>query len=81
MGEEVQMFSSLIYRNAKRSRKENIVYFATIFQRGSVALTPDMTREEVIEKVSQAFGVADYMEFDLEIDFTDGSEQKYSDMK
>ena len=46
-----------------------------------LALTPDMTREEVIEKVSQAFGVAEYKEFDLEIDFTDGSEQEYSDMK
>lgn len=46
-----------------------------------LALTPDMTREEVIEKVAQAFGVADYIEFDLEINFTDGSEQEYADMK
>ncbi len=46
-----------------------------------LALTKDMTREEVIEKVSQAFGAADYMEFDLEIEFSDGSEQEFLDMK
>jgi len=46
-----------------------------------LALTPDMTSEEVIEKVSEAFGVTDYTEFDLEINFADGSEQEYSAMK
>lgn len=46
-----------------------------------LALTPDMTSEEVIEKVAQAFGVTDYTEFDLEINFTDGSVQEYSAMK
>lgn len=30
LGVEVQMCSSLIYRNAKRSRQENIIYFATL---------------------------------------------------
>lgn len=30
MEEEVQMFSKLIYRNARRSRKENVIYFATL---------------------------------------------------
>ncbi len=30
MGEGAQMFSRLIYRNAKRSRKENVIYFATL---------------------------------------------------
>ena len=47
----------------------------------ALALTSAMTREEVIEKVAEAFDVADYTEFDLEIDFTDGIEQDYSDMK
>ncbi len=46
-----------------------------------LGLTKDMTREEVIEKVSQAFGAADYTKFDLEIEFSDGSEQEFSDMK
>lgn len=46
-----------------------------------LALTQDMTREEVIEKVYQALVVVDYTEFDLEIEFTDGCEQEYSDMK
>lgn len=46
-----------------------------------LGLTKDMTREEVIEKVSKAFGAEDYAEFDLEIKFTDGSEQEFSDLK
>ncbi|WP_338653320.1 YusW family protein [Sporosarcina psychrophila] len=46
-----------------------------------LGLTTDMSREEVIEKVSKAFGAEDYAEFDLEIEFTDGSEQEFSDMK
>lgn len=46
-----------------------------------LALTPDMTSEEVIEKVSEAFGVTDYAEFDLEINFADGSEKEYSVIK
>ena len=40
-----------------------------------------MPREEVIAKVSQAFGASDYTKFDLEIEFTDGSEQEFSDIK
>lgn len=46
-----------------------------------LGITKDMTREEVIEKVSKAFGAEDYAEFDLEIKFTDGSEQEFSDLK
>lgn len=46
-----------------------------------LGLTKDMTREEVIEKVSKAFGAEDYAEFDLEIKFSDGSEQEFSDLK
>jgi hypothetical protein len=46
-----------------------------------LGITKDMAREEVIEKVSQAFGAADYTEFDLEIEFTVGSEQEFSDLK
>lgn len=30
LGEEAQMFYRLIYRNANRSRKENLIYFATL---------------------------------------------------
>ena len=46
-----------------------------------IALTKDMTKEEVIEKVTQAFGVEDYKEFELELDFSDGETQEFSDRK
>lgn len=46
-----------------------------------LALTKDMSKEEVIEKVAKAFGVEDYKEFDLEIEFTDGDDQEFKDMK
>jgi len=44
-------------------------------------LTKDMTKEEVIEKVTQAFGAEEYTEFDLEVEFSDGDEQEFSDHK
>lgn len=44
-------------------------------------LTKDMTKEEIIEKVTKAFDTEDYTEFDLEVKFSDGDEQKISDHK
>ncbi|MEK4523796.1 YusW family protein [Psychrobacillus sp. FSL W7-1457] len=46
-----------------------------------LALTNDMTKEEVIEKVNTAFGISDYTEFDLEILYEDGQEIEYKDNK
>lgn len=46
-----------------------------------LALTKRMSKEEVIEKVSKAFGVEDYKEFDLEVEFSDGDNQQFSDKK
>ncbi|NME05331.1 YusW family protein [Psychrobacillus sp. BL-248-WT-3] len=46
-----------------------------------LALTKDMTKEEVIEKVNTAFGISDYTEFDLEILYEDGQEIEYKDNK
>ncbi|MEI4769115.1 YusW family protein [Psychrobacillus sp. FJAT-51614] len=46
-----------------------------------LALTKDMNKEETIEKVSKAFGVEDYTEFELEIEFSDGDTQEFSDSK
>ncbi|TQR20355.1 YusW family protein [Psychrobacillus vulpis] len=52
---------------------------APIFK--DLALTKDMSKEEVIEKVSKAFGVEDYTEFDLEVEFSDGDNQEFRDKK
>lgn len=46
-----------------------------------LALTKDMSKEEVIEKVSKAFGVEEYTEFELEIEFSDGDNQEFNDKK
>jgi len=46
-----------------------------------LALTKDMSKEEVIEKVSKAFGVENYKEFELEVEFKDGDNQEFSDTK
>ncbi len=49
MGEVVQMFSRLIYRNAKRSRKENLIYFATLVTAiASFYLILSLGRQDVI---------------------------------
>lgn len=46
-----------------------------------LALTKEMSKEEVIEKVSSAFGVDDYTSFDLEVEFSDGDDQEFKDKK
>ncbi|WP_419960870.1 YusW family protein [Psychrobacillus sp. BM2] len=46
-----------------------------------IALTKDMSKEEVIEKVSKAFGVEEYTEFELEVEFSDGDTQEFNDRK
>lgn len=46
-----------------------------------LALTKDMSKEEVIEKVAKAFGVEEYKEFDLEVEFSDGDDQEFKDNK
>ncbi|QUG40315.1 YusW family protein [Psychrobacillus sp. INOP01] len=46
-----------------------------------LALTKDMSKEEVIEKVTQAFGVEEYTEFELEVEFSDGDTQEFTDRK
>ena len=46
-----------------------------------IGLTKDMSEEEVIEKVTQAFGVEEYTEFELEVEFSDGDNQEFNDSK
>ena len=46
-----------------------------------IGITKDMSKEETIEKVTQAFGIEDYKEFELEVEFSDGDTQEFSDMK
>ena len=44
-------------------------------------LTNEMSKEEVIEKVSKAFEVEDYTKFDLVVEYSDGEEKEYKDTK
>lgn len=71
------------YENKLASKKltgdEAYAELEPIFK--DLALTKDMSKEEVIEKVSKAFGVEDYTEFDLEVEFSDGDDQEFSDRK
>lgn len=46
-----------------------------------LGLTKDMSKDEVIEKVTQAFGVEEYTEFELEVEFSDGDTQEFNDRK
>lgn len=46
-----------------------------------IALTKDMSKEEVIEKVTQAFGIEEYTEFELEVEFSDGDTHEFNDKK
>ncbi|SDN31755.1 YusW-like protein [Psychrobacillus sp. OK028] len=46
-----------------------------------MSLTKDMSKDEVIEKVTKAFGVDEYTEFELEIEFADGDTQEFNDKK
>lgn len=44
-------------------------------------LTQDMSKEEVIERVTMAFDATEYTNFDLEIEYEDGETKTYSDSK
>ena len=46
-----------------------------------LALTKDMSKEEVLEKVAKAFGVEDYKEIELEVEFSDGDDQEFKEVK
>jgi len=46
-----------------------------------LALTKDMSKDEVIEKVTKAFDVEDYTEFELEVEYSDGEYKDYNDKK
>lgn len=46
-----------------------------------LALTKDMNKEEILEKVAKAFGVEAYKEIELEVEFSDGDTQEFKDMK
>lgn len=71
------------YTNQTESKKlsgdEAYAELEPIFK--ELALTKDMSKEEMIEKVTKAFGVEDYKEFELEIEFSDGDTQEFSDIK
>lgn len=44
-------------------------------------LTQDMSKEEVIDRVTMAFDATDYTNFDLEIEYEDGETKTYTDSK
>lgn len=44
-------------------------------------LSADLAKEDVIAQVTEAFGVTDYQEFELEVEFEDGTEVKWEDRK
>ena len=71
------------YENKLESKKlvgnEAFDELETIFK--GLELNKDTKKEEVIEKVSKAFGAEDYKEFDLEIEFSDGTVREYTDTK
>ncbi|WP_391119610.1 YusW family protein [Psychrobacillus sp. L3] len=46
-----------------------------------IDLSKDMTKDDVIKKVSKAFDVEDYTKFDLEVEFSDGKQKVYKDKK
>lgn len=65
--------------NKKLTGDEAYAELEPIFK--ELALTKDMSKEEVIEKVTGAFGVEDYTEFELELEFADGDTQEFQDRK
>lgn len=65
--------------NKKLNGDEAYAELEPIFK--ELALTKDMSKEEVIEKVTGAFGVEDYTEFELELEFADGDTQEFQDRK
>ncbi|MDI2587520.1 YusW family protein [Psychrobacillus sp. NEAU-3TGS] len=44
-------------------------------------ITQDMSKEEVIERVTRAFDAGDYTNFDLEVEYEDGETKTYTDSK
>lgn len=44
-------------------------------------LTADMAKEDVLSTVTEAFGVTEYRDFELEVEFEDGKEVKWEDTK
>lgn len=46
-----------------------------------LGLTKDMSKDEVIEKVSKAFDVEDYTKFDLEVEFSNRDNKEFKDKK
>lgn len=44
-------------------------------------LTADMAKEDVISSITEAFGVTEYQDFELEVEFEDGQEVKWEDAK
>ncbi|OZS77600.1 hypothetical protein CF394_10345 [Tetzosporium hominis] len=47
----------------------------------NLEMTPEMSQEEIISKITEAFGVTDYQDFELEVEFEDGTEVKWEDTK
>ena len=58
----------LVYKHGFSAIKEENKYTK---KKEETALSKDMTRKEVIEKVATSLGVEDYTEADLENEFTD----------
>ncbi len=54
-------------------------YLKPIFK--NLNLQKNMEQEEVIKKVLKEFNVSDYVEFELDIEYEDGSETEYRDKK
>ncbi|MCZ8538805.1 YusW family protein [Psychrobacillus psychrodurans] len=74
---EAEYFNQLESKNL--SGNDAYTELEPIFK--EIALTKDMSKEEVIEKVTQAFGVEEYTEFELEVEFSDGDTQEFNDRK
>lgn len=43
----------------------------------SLELTPEMSQEDVISKITEAFGITEYQDFELEVKFEGGKEVKW----
>lgn len=76
-GVEAEYVSSL--DSKKLHGDEAYEFLKPIFT--DLALTKDMEKEEVMEKVLTAFGISEYTEFDLEVQYEDGQEIEYKDLK
>jgi hypothetical protein len=46
-----------------------------------IELSQNMSKDDVLKKVSKAFDVEDYTKFDLEVEFSDGKHKVYKDKK